>query len=150
MLKFVNTAIVFREIPNEVTLAINMSGCPYKCKGCHSSYLRKDIGTILTDDRLLKLIQDNEGITCVAIMGGDADPPYVNHLGASIHSFNLLSAWYSGNTKFSPYVNYKNFDYVKIGPYIEELGGLDKSTTNQRLYKITENEVTDITSTLWN
>lgn len=39
MLKYVDTAIVFSEIPDEVTLAINISGCPNKCKNCHSQYL---------------------------------------------------------------------------------------------------------------
>jgi anaerobic ribonucleoside-triphosphate reductase activating protein len=27
------------------------------------------------------------------------------------------------------------FDYVKVGPYVEELGPLNKPTTNQRLYR---------------
>ena len=27
------------------------------------------------------------------------------------------------------------FDYIKIGPYIAERGGLDSPTTNQRMYK---------------
>ena len=27
------------------------------------------------------------------------------------------------------------FDYVKIGPYIEEFGPLDSKTTNQQLFK---------------
>ena len=35
MLKYVNTGIVFQEIPDEVTLAINISGCPCHCPGCH-------------------------------------------------------------------------------------------------------------------
>ena len=36
MLKYVNTGIVFQEIPDEVTLAVNISGCPCRCHGCHS------------------------------------------------------------------------------------------------------------------
>ena len=44
MLKYVDTQVVFREIPNEITLAINISNCPFKCEECHSPYLREDIG----------------------------------------------------------------------------------------------------------
>ncbi len=47
MLKYVDTAIVFSEIPGEITLAINISGCPNHCQGCHSKYLWKDYGEIL-------------------------------------------------------------------------------------------------------
>ena len=38
------------------------------------------------------------------------------------------------------------FDYVKIGPYIESLGGLKSEKTNQRLYKRVGDEWQDITS----
>ena len=50
------------------------------------------------------------------------------------------------------------FDYIKLGHYDEELGGLNKETTNQRLYKITHEvledgvkklEFKDITHLFW-
>ena len=47
MLKYVNTGVVFQEIPDEVTLAINISNCPCRCPGCHSHYLWEDIGTLM-------------------------------------------------------------------------------------------------------
>ena len=43
MLKYVNCDIVFQEVPNEVALAINISGCPCHCPGCHSPYLWQDV-----------------------------------------------------------------------------------------------------------
>ena len=48
MLKYVNSSVVFQEIPDEVTLAINISNCPCHCPGCHSKYLWEDIGLPLT------------------------------------------------------------------------------------------------------
>ena len=48
MLKYVNYDIVFQEFPDEVTLAINLSLCPNGCPGCHSAYLKDDIGEELT------------------------------------------------------------------------------------------------------
>ena len=39
MVRFYNFDIVFAEIPDEVTLAINITGCPYRCPGCHLSLI---------------------------------------------------------------------------------------------------------------
>ena len=42
-MKYVSTEVVFVEIPNEITLAINISGCKIRCPDCHSKYLWDDI-----------------------------------------------------------------------------------------------------------
>ena len=60
-MKYVDTKIVFQELPNEITLAINISGCPCACIGCHSSYLSQDIGELLTKEALQQLIRKNKG-----------------------------------------------------------------------------------------
>ncbi|MEG2282023.1 MAG: anaerobic ribonucleoside-triphosphate reductase activating protein, partial [Rikenellaceae bacterium] len=74
-LKYVNYDIVFQEIPDEVTLAINLSNCPNRCLGCHSPYLQQDIGEPLSEEVLSKLIDKyGSAITCVCFMGGDAAP----------------------------------------------------------------------------
>ena len=46
-MKYVNTGVVFQEIPDETTLSINISNCPCHCMGCHSEYLWDDVGTPL-------------------------------------------------------------------------------------------------------
>lgn len=56
MLKFVDYDIVFPEIPNEVTLAINLSNCPHRCPGCHSPQLQQNIGKELNESVLSDLI----------------------------------------------------------------------------------------------
>jgi anaerobic ribonucleoside-triphosphate reductase activating protein len=59
-------------------------------------------------------------------------------------------AWYSGKTVISRLIHKRDFDYIKIGPYIEHLGCLKDRTTNQRLYKrISDDEFSDITSRFW-
>lgn len=145
MLKYTDTAITLREIPDEITLCINISNCPCHCKGCHSSYLAEDIGEELTDTRLMELIDNNSGITCVSFMGGDSDPKELIRLVHSYVSFMAWQrpddevpafAWYSGRQELPASIgeDWKWFNYIKLGPYIEELGGLDSRTTNQRLY----------------
>ena len=66
MLKYADYDIVFQEIPNEVSLAINISNCPNHCIGCHSPYLMNDVGDVL-DEQSLQLLMDKYGhdVTCV-------------------------------------------------------------------------------------
>lgn len=146
-MKFTNYDIVFREIPDETTLAINISGCPCHCPGCHSSYLADDVGEELTYESLMNMVNGNVGITCISFMGGDANPSYINHLAELLRDSesSLRIAWYSGRQELSDKVDLKSFDYIKLGPYIEELGGLDKKTTNQVLYKVVGSDLVDIT-----
>ena len=153
MLKYVNTGIVFQEIPDEVTLAINISNCPCRCPGCHSHYLWEDIGLPLNTNALDDfVVKYGDDITCIAFMGGDGDPKGVNQLAQYIHEEypQFKVAWYSGKTVLSKAVIKADFDYVKIGPYIKHLGPLKERSTNQRMYKkMADGEFEDITSRFW-
>jgi anaerobic ribonucleoside-triphosphate reductase activating protein len=138
-LKYVNTGVVFQEIPDEVTLSINISNCPCHCLGCHSQYLWEDIGEPLNAMSLDVLLKEyGQDITCVAFMGGDATPEKVDSLAGWMRSAypELKTAWYSGRAVLSDKIHLRNFDYIKLGPYIEAKGPLNKPTTNQILYRI--------------
>ena len=136
MIKYLETLITFAEIPDEITLCINITNCPCNCNGCHSSYLSKDIGEELNNDVLDKLISDNSGISCIAFMGGDSSPKEINDLAKYVKDkYPISVAWYSGRQELSKDINLDNFDYIKLGPYIKELGPLTSKTTNQRLYQ---------------
>ena len=153
MLKYVNTDIVFQEIPDEVTLAVNISNCPCRCPGCHSAYLWQDIGLPLTGDVMDTLMRRyGDGITCVCFMGGDGDPDGVASLSRYMHEKypGIKLGWYSGRTETKRHTAASLFDYVKSGPYKEALGGLKSKTTNQRLYKRDgDGQFVDITSRFW-
>ena len=150
MLKYLNTQVTFSEVPDEITLCINITGCKIGCKNCHSSYLAEDIGEKLTLDKIYKLIDNNEGITCVCFMGGDSSPKEIDMFARCIKDlYDIKVAWYSGRQELSKEIDLKNFDFVKIGPYIEELGPLNSKNTNQRFYKIEENKLIDITNLFW-
>ena len=137
--------VVFEEIPDEVTLAIEITNCPGHCVGCHSPWLRDDIGDELTPDKLFELIDANKGITCVCFMGEGKDPEALKYLALSIRTrsdYPYKTALYSGRNEVEEdYDTY--FDYIKVGPYIPKYGPLNKETTNQRLYKIEERFGTD-------
>lgn len=138
-MRYYNCDIVFAEIPDETTLAINITGCPNRCPGCHSPHLQKDIGTELDDDELAFLIDRyGNGITCVCFMGGDAAPEEVERLAKKVRMIKpgLLTAWYSGMPQLPERISAETYDYIKLGPWIEKYGPLGSPTTNQRLYRI--------------
>ena len=150
MLKYVDTKVTFAEVPNEISLCINISNCPCNCKGCHSSYLAENIGNELNSNSIKELINNNKGITCICFMGGDSNPSEVDALAQFIKIyFPIKIAWYSGRQELSKDINLNNFDFIKLGPYIEELGPLNSKTTNQKFYKIEENKLIDITDIFW-
>lgn len=149
-LKYLGYSIVFQEVPDEVTLAINISGCPHKCEGCHSKYLWEYEGNYLSDD-LIELIEKYQGlITCVCFMGGDQNFEELC-LAALIAKYcGLKVALYSGASEINLGNNLSiSFDYIKTGPYNATLGGLNSPTTNQRMYQWIDNTWKDITYKFW-
>lgn len=155
-MKYVDVKIVFQEIPDEITLAINISGCPVRCHDCHSKYLWENIGESLNRDSLYNIINSNKGITCIAFMGGDSDIEYMQTLFCLVKSKypKLKIAWYSGVDRVLTKVDTKYIDYIKVGPYIKDRGPLNNPNTNQRMYKIHRTNggstlLMNITSKFW-
>lgn len=149
MVRYHNFDIVFAEVPDEVTLALNLTRCPNRCPGCHSPHLRSDSGRVL-DERELAGLLDTYGrsVTCVAFMGGDAEPLEVAALSGAVRRSwpGLRTAWYSGRGELPGGVDPAAFDYIKLGPWIAARGPLSAPTTNQRLYRIDGNgAMVDIT-----
>lgn len=71
-------------------------------------------------------------------MGGDAEPSEVQRLAGWIKQAypHLKTAWYSGRETLPDGFDIHSLDYLKLGPYIEELGGLKSPTTNQQMFRI--------------
>lgn len=155
MLKYTDAQVTFAEVPNEIILCINISNCPCHCKGCHSAYLAEDVGYLLTHAQIDSNIMANRGISCVCFMGGDSEPDQVNFWAEYIkEKYGLKVAWYSGRQELSKDIDLMNFDFIKLGPYDEERGPLNKRTTNQRFYKVFhfstgKCELIDITHKFW-
>ena len=147
-LKYLGYSIVFQEVPNEVTLAINISGCPHKCEGCHSKYLWEYEGNYISDD-LYKLIKQYDGlITCVCFMGGEQNPMDLIYCLYIAHQCGLKTCLYSGVDSLNYLIAIgvsTNCDYIKTGHYDEQLGGLNSPTTNQRFFSRVDDGFIDTT-----
>ena len=84
-------------------------------------------------------------------MGGDANPEAINTLAEYVHEIRKLKVgWYSGRDTYYEDINFNWYDYIKLGHYDEELGGLNKSTTNQRLFKLTHEKIDDVKKITFN
>lgn len=140
MIKYVDYDIVFQEVPGEVSLALNISNCPYCCEGCHSPHLREDIGEDLERDLPMLLEKYKDMITCVLFLGEGNDWEALTECMDLASIWVLKVALYIGDDKFNPdnpdiTIAKGVPDYVKVGPYKKELGGLSSPSTNQRMYR---------------
>ena len=134
------------EIPHKVTLALEISNCQGNCIGCHSPFLREDIGEELTPEVIDRLIADNFGVNCVLLLGEGNDSEALREMARQIRQRHpdVETALYSGRVAVEDEL-FDLFDFVKVGPYIKEFGPLNNPGTNQRLYHHRE----DITSIFW-
>ena len=146
MIKYVPgmTSVVIEEIPDRVTLAVDISNCQGNCVGCHSPFLKTDVGDPLTEEVIDALVAANFGVDCFLFLGEGRDLPRLLSLAEHVRSKGLLVALYSGRTEVEEEI-YAAFDYVKVGPYRPECGPLNERSTNQRLYYHRE----DITHRFW-
>ena len=152
MLKYLHVKEVFSEIPDEITLAIAISGCTLKCYGCHSRELWEDKGEELSMITLNDLIKNHKGITCVCLFGGEHDITTLKMLFSMVrHKYGLKTAWYCGLDLLpKAHLDMPTYlDYLKLGRFDLELGPLNDPNTNQRFYKINNNKLEDCTSLFW-
>ena len=148
MIKYIPelTDVVMEEVPDRVTLAVEIPNCQGSCPGCHSSFLKLDLGKELTEAEADRLVEDNFGVNCFLFLGEGNDHEALMKLAAHLRTTHpeLELALYSGRQEVEEEI-YEAFDFVKVGPYVEALGPLSEASTNQRMYYHRE----DITSRFW-
>lgn len=143
MLRYLTYQVLPNEIPNELSLGISVLGCPIHCKGCHSPEVwdvnSRGMGKELTKESLHALICAQNGVSCVLFMGGDWNPYDLDRaiLWAST-GLEMPCALYSGQEFYDlkKSVDLRWIKYLKWGPYVESLGGLQSRTTNQQIWRL--------------
>jgi len=145
MLKYLYAKEIFAEIPDEITLGVSITNCHIRCDGCHSKELWDDKGKPLTWSSLNPLINIHRGISCVCLFGGEHDIDSLTELFYHARRY-VRTAWYCGLPEIPKGHEgiTRYLDYIKLGPYRKELGGLDSPTTNQRLYLLEHQGDNDI------
>lgn len=147
-LKYTDTDIGFQEVPDEVSLLINISNCPYNCEGCHSPYLQEDVGLPLTLEVLDDLISSykDKPITCICFLGDGGNIEALGKLIEHCHNKGFLTCLYTGSTRSYEAITASNrtLDFIKIGRYYPLHGGLDSLSTNQLFLRIHYSDEGDI------
>ena len=148
-MKYLSTAVDFIDIPGEVCLAFNLTHCSNSCVNCHFPEMRKDIGIEVTAVEIRRLIGLFPKCTCILFLGGDR-----NH--GEILSFCEVIRKEFPSLKLAVFSRLREIDisllpflnYYKIGYCENELGPTKKDERNQRLFKIENGWLFDITPSL--
>lgn len=142
-MKYSNPQIVLQEVPNEISLALSISGCSLECQGCHSKETwDKDFGKLLSLEGLQNLINKKKYISCILFYGGEWELNTLTTFIDLIKKSELKVALYSGEElDYFPKEFIKKLDYLKVGKYIKSLGGLSSKRTNQKFYEINNGEL---------
>lgn len=133
---FSNLQIVFQEVPDEISIALSISGCNIGCFGCHSKETwKKDYGQILTIDVFKEILNKYKNLaTTILFYGGEWNNDFIKYINIAKNN-NYKIALYTG-LEITDLRNeiVEKLDYLKTGRYIKELGALDSLNTNQRFY----------------
>lgn len=140
MLHYSSKQIVLQEVPDEISLALSISGCKLACRGCHSTETwNPKYGEELSETVLQELITRSKYITCVLFYGGEWQEDNLIKLLKLVKSNNLKTCLYTGLELNQISDNLlSNLTYIKVGRYIEQLGGLESPTTNQQILLISD------------
>ncbi|MBT1063411.1 anaerobic ribonucleoside-triphosphate reductase activating protein [Bowmanella sp. Y26] len=129
--------ICFQEVPDQVSLAFSVTGCPLRCSGCHSqdSWDPK-VGEALTPARFrVYLSRYQHLIDCVLFFGGEWHPDALQTLLDIAHQQGLKTCLYTGMDKVPARLT-RRLDYLKTGRWLANRGGLSSPNTNQRFMEL--------------
>lgn len=136
-LLFLSQDILFKEVPGHVALSYLITGCPQGCHGCHSpdswdGSRGIPLSATFLQQQLLQLLPN---VSCVLFMGGEWRPAALIELLRCCKTLGVATALYSGLEQ-CPLALLPYLDFVKLGPWRAELGGLASPRTNQRLFDL--------------
>lgn len=127
---------------DDVSINVWLPGCKLNCKGCFTPDLKKfNAGFDVPMNEVLDRVKERMELTKIVCLIGGNPPDHENileltkrikELGATVWMF---SGYEFEKIKNEEWVRY--CDYIKAGPYMEELQSKDYryASTNQKLYK---------------
>lgn len=144
MLRIFNKSVVLQEVPNEISLAFTVAGCPLNCPNCSWKNTIERLKSFELDDKMyLNLLDKYKNfVSCILFMGGEWEKEDLINKLILAKKYNFKTCLYTGlelNNIDKDIV--KNLDYIKTGHYDEKLGGLDSINTNQKFIDLKNNEL---------
>lgn len=124
-MKYFKNKIVDGFLPNEMCLILNVGTWDNK-------------GFDITPSAIDWLILSNKDCSAIVFRGGDKDPDEVNQIAYYIkHEFPKIKvAWFSNEDYLSSWIKLPNFDYIKYGSFVANLGDYHTEGSNQKVYKV--------------
>lgn len=133
--------ILFQEVPSEISLAFQITGCRKRCKDCHSPFLWVESGSVLTQDVLKSYIARYDSlISCVLFFGGEWWEQELIDLLKTCKEAGLHTCLYTGEETVSGEL-LEQLTYVKVGEYVKALGGLGSINTNQKFIRVSDGQI---------
>lgn len=141
----VNTDITFNELPDKMAYAIELGACKQHCVGCHSPELQEEDVSLTSLLDILEEAQDaiDAGANAIVVMGGTNNKHITDEsLIALLRDLSDIAptGLYSGSDdeEHDKMIAVEGHcTWLKTGPYVDALGGLESTRTNQRFYRIT-------------
>lgn len=141
----VNTDITFNELPDKMAYAIELGACKRHCVGCHSPELQEEDAPLTSLLDILEEAQDaiDAGANAIVVMGGTNNKHITEEsLIALLQDLSDIApvGIYSGSEdeeRDKMIALEGHCTWLKTGPYMDTLGGLESPRTNQRFYRIT-------------
>lgn len=141
----VNTDITFNELPDKMAYALELGACKQHCVGCHSPELQEEDVTLTSLLDILEEAQDaiDAGANAIVVMGGTNNNHITDEsLIALLRDLAFIAptGLYSGSDdeEHDKMIAVEGHcTWLKTGPYVASLGGLESTRTNQRFYRIT-------------
>ena len=98
MIYYSDLQVVLQEVPGEISLCVSVTGCPLRCKGCHSPFLwKKGTGSALTDEVFVAALERYKNmLSCVLFMGGEWEAEALIHKLQIARSYSLHTCLYTG------------------------------------------------------
>ena len=139
-MRYAHMEVTTQEVPGELSLCISVTGCPLRCKGCHSEYLwDADHGQELTMEMLdYWLLRYKDLATCVLFMGGEWNPETLVPMLIRSKNQGYRTCLYTGQTTVRNVIR-EQLDWLKTGPWIPSRGGLYEPNTNQKFIEVKTN-----------
>lgn len=123
-LRYADYAVTLSEVPTEISLTLSISNCRFRCAGCHSPELQKDIGRCLLDDLDALTGRYSGLVSCVCFLGEGQNWPELRRALYRVRAMDLKTCLYSGFSSLTPFQSLLPLlDYLKLGDYREALGG---------------------------
>lgn len=140
-MKYLRKGMSISLVPDKISLYFEVTGCSLRCNGCHTPELREDIGTAFTDEGLSKILSRYKGHADVVVfLGGEASLQELTKMLRLCKDHGFLTCMFTG-LPFVPSTVMKELTYIKTGPYVEKLGGLESKTTNQKFTRLSDGVV---------